>query len=217
MKTVTTPWVITSVPGPGVFYGKFFGRIARRPFWLWTDISGSSVAVAGAGSAPMVSSRTEWPKKPPCERETESKTYVKGFVQGACRTGVGNRGCGGVVSQLVAPDERSFYFALRSRGRYDPDADRRGARRLCRLQCRDPSHQRPCRKQVWSSRSLLCRHSTSIGNLDADPALHRLRSDPRSLRFVGINACHRHRGQRSGIGAGCAREQGPARAGLGDL
>src|SRR5262245_33152023 len=96
----------------------------------------------------MVFARTEWSKKQPCERETESKTHLKGFVQGACRTGIGNRGSGRVVSQLAASDERSFYFSLRSCRGHDSDANRRGASRLCRLQCRDPSNQRPCGKQV---------------------------------------------------------------------
>src|SRR5262244_1032132 len=56
----------------------------------------------------MVFAQTECSKKPPCKRNAESKTHLKGFVQGTSRTGVGNRGCGGVVSQLVAPDERVF-------------------------------------------------------------------------------------------------------------
>src|SRR5262245_66646166 len=109
----------------------------------------------------MVLVQTECSKKPLCKRIAESKPRLVGFVQGTSRTGVGNRGCGGVVSQLVAPDERSFYFALRSRGRYDRDADRRGACRLCRLQCCDLSQQRPCREEVWPSRSLLCRRYSS--------------------------------------------------------
>ena len=136
------------------------------------------------------------------KEKPKAKLTVAGFVQGPGRTGVGHRGYRRVVSQLAAPDERSFYFALRPCRGYDSDADRRGARRLRRLQCRDPSDQWPCGEQVWPSRSVLCRHSPSIGNLDAYPALHRVRYDPRGLCFVGINARHRHRGQCRRIGAG---------------
>src|SRR5262245_24079300 len=177
MKTATMPWVITSAPWPWVLHGKFLRRTAGRSFWLPIYISGRSVLVVRAGGAPMVSARTGRPKTQPCEREAEGKTHGKGFVQGACRTGIGYRGYRRTVSQPTAPDERSFYFALRPCRRYDSDADRRGARRLRRLQCRDPSDQRPCGKQVRPSRSVLCRHSASIGDLDAHPALHRVRSD----------------------------------------